>query len=660
MKKLDSVDPLPWTGERLVTTCRRPMAYEHLHRYSIACGLAKGKRVLDIACGEGYGANLLADFAAKVTGVDRDAATIGHAKRRYRRRNLKFLEGTCSAIPCPDHSFDLIVSFETLEHIAEQAVFLAEIKRVLAPKGILVISSPDKTEYRKISETPNPFHENELSHDGFARLLRGEFKYVMAGKQRLVAGSWIAPDKEISGAGSATSRGWFDGVQIANGVYRGLYSLAFCSDLRLPVINLGVFENYKVSAETWDLLDKFDTPSDLAMRMSSLAEENEKKAQQIAAIQRDNEQKAEGLLQLQRQSEERQRQLEHLRGESEAKSRRLAVLQRRSELKSQRVAQLKERIRQQLQQIGEFEHEDEAKALELQQLQQWIALKSDQILKLQTENERGLQENERLGLQSHQLDEQLKRRSAQLDEMRSELRTVQDEKEKAVTETERLRTRMEQAKEQLINKSNQLIEARWEMLTQRAETLRRMEAAEASAAPLLELQDRLEAATSDRDQLRGMIMALQNDVEQERLNVLALLAELQLTDRRASESEQRSEIARRDCEDAQTRLEALEAKLKAARDRIKAVQNQFYASDDKLLEEQEKGGDTERRFAAALDQLHATQAQLKATQEHLIATANERLNSRKQMALLRDRVSHRLILPFGKSQREVQELTRQS
>src|ERR1700686_1789884 len=378
-----------------------------------------------------------------------------------------------------------------------------------------------------------------------------------------------------------------------------------------------------------------------AKHIAGLQRENEEKTKQITHFRSEAESKAQRLGQLERESGEMQQHLAQLQADSGAKSRRLAVLQRRSELKSQRVAQLKERIHHQLRQIDEFEREDEAKALELQQLQQWIALKSDQILKLQRENERALQENERLGIQSQQLDEQLKQRSAELDEMRSELRTAQGDKERVSTEIERLRARMEQVNENLENKSNELVEARWEMLTLRADALRRMEVAEASAAPLLELQDRLEAATSDRDQLRGMIMALQSDVEQERLNVLALLAELRLTDHRASDSEERAGSAQRDCQDARIRLDAVEAQMNAARDRVKALQVQLYASEDRLSAAQERDSDTERRFEATLDQLNDTRAQLKATQEHLIATAKERIISRKQMTLLRDRVSHR-------------------
>ena len=254
-------EDLAWTGERLVTSCHRPLVYEHLHRYAVAFGLGKRKRVLDIACGEGYGANLLAFVASKVVGVDLDAGTIAHAKAKYRRRNLHFVQGSCTEIPCEDQSIDLVASFETIEHISEHDAFLSEIKRVLAPGGILVISSPHKAEYQKVSEAANPFHEAELDHDEFVQLITKRFKHCVAAKQRLVIGSWIAPDEPSAQVSTATFRGWFDGIDIESGVYRGLYSIAICSDQALPVFDLGMFENLRYSADTWSLLDICDEPA---------------------------------------------------------------------------------------------------------------------------------------------------------------------------------------------------------------------------------------------------------------------------------------------------------------------------------------------------------------------------------------------------------------
>src|SRR5580693_4504241 len=95
---------LPWTGERLVPSLTGDIVLEHLHRYLFAMELAAGKDVLDIACGEGYGGNLLAIRARSVTGVDISMETVQHARTKYSRSNLTFLQGSCTAIPIPDKS----------------------------------------------------------------------------------------------------------------------------------------------------------------------------------------------------------------------------------------------------------------------------------------------------------------------------------------------------------------------------------------------------------------------------------------------------------------------------------------------------------------------------------------------------------------------------
>ena len=102
-----------WTGERLTTSKTNEIAIHHLHRYAIAIDLAKGKDVLDIASGEGYGSNLLANTAKSVTGVDISESVIEFAKKKYTRNNLSFKVGSTSNIPLENDSVDLLVSFET-------------------------------------------------------------------------------------------------------------------------------------------------------------------------------------------------------------------------------------------------------------------------------------------------------------------------------------------------------------------------------------------------------------------------------------------------------------------------------------------------------------------------------------------------------------------
>jgi ubiquinone/menaquinone biosynthesis C-methylase UbiE len=184
---------LDWTGERLVTDVEGVFGVaEHLHRYAIAQQLAKGKKVIDLASGEGYGTNLLSDVAEHVTGIDISVEAVEHANKKYAssKSNLEYKSGSASNIPMPDSSVDMVSSFETLEHTTEQNEFFEEIKRVLKPGGFLIMSTPDTTLY-KIREPENPYHVKELTTEEFVSLAEKYFKTYMLLKQHYVTGSFI-------------------------------------------------------------------------------------------------------------------------------------------------------------------------------------------------------------------------------------------------------------------------------------------------------------------------------------------------------------------------------------------------------------------------------------------------------------------------------------
>lgn len=173
---------LPFTGERFVPDIsEKYIVAEHYQRYNAVLNIVKGKKVLDAACGAGYGTALMASVAENVTGIDISSEAISYANTRYSDvGNARYLEASIAELPFSDNSFDVIISFETIEHVNEelQNKFLKEIKRCLKDDGILVMSSPDKRTYTDLPGYHNEFHVKEFYFDEFDAFLRREFKYV--------------------------------------------------------------------------------------------------------------------------------------------------------------------------------------------------------------------------------------------------------------------------------------------------------------------------------------------------------------------------------------------------------------------------------------------------------------------------------------------------
>ncbi len=193
---------LEFTGERFVPGLPGEIAHEHWHRYAFARRFIAGKRVLDVASGEGYGSALLAAVAGSVVGVDVDPAAIEHARTTYAgRSNLRFEAGSAAALPLPDAGVDVVVSFETIEHLPRemQAPMLAEIARVLAPDGMLVLSAPNPVEYSDARDYRNPFHLHEPPREELDALLAAVFPLRRWFRQRRYFGSAIWTEAAVGG-----------------------------------------------------------------------------------------------------------------------------------------------------------------------------------------------------------------------------------------------------------------------------------------------------------------------------------------------------------------------------------------------------------------------------------------------------------------------------
>lgn len=227
---------MEFTGERMMPEFNKgsEIYIEHLSRYIFASQFIKDKVVLDIACGSGYGSDyLMKNGASKVIGVDISEESVNYCKNKYNKDNLRFAIGSVVNIPVEDNSVDVIVSFETIEHVGgeDQIVFMKEIKRVLKKDGILLISTPNI----EVSPQGNPFHIKELRLDEFENLLKNNFSFNKIFFQENIEGNFILPkdvllEDEISNASDNRFYGGKIGKINPND---STYFIAVCSDEKI-------------------------------------------------------------------------------------------------------------------------------------------------------------------------------------------------------------------------------------------------------------------------------------------------------------------------------------------------------------------------------------------------------------------------------------------
>jgi ubiquinone/menaquinone biosynthesis C-methylase UbiE len=201
------------------------MEADHRTRYLACLEWCEGKRVLDAACGSGYGTALLAQKARQAVGTDVAPEAVAYAEGNHSTVNSTFVVGSVTALPFSNGSFDAVVSFETLEHLDEDAQeqFIDEIRRVLSPNGVLYISTPDAkvTEQRGVV---NKFHIHERSRTSFEALLQSRYSNVSVYYQNLWVYSEVAPVDRPAAVSMVPPS-------------RGQNLIAVCSDGALPDIS---------------------------------------------------------------------------------------------------------------------------------------------------------------------------------------------------------------------------------------------------------------------------------------------------------------------------------------------------------------------------------------------------------------------------------------
>ena len=283
---------LEWTGERFLPWIEgAQIHYEHLHRYAFAAQFVKGRKVLDLACGEGYGSYMMAQEADSVVGVDIDERAINHAQSKYLRKGLHFIKGSITEIPIEgEREFDVIVCFEAIEHVKDHDKLLSEVKRLIKDDGVFIVSTPNKAIYTDKLQYRNPFHLKELYFNELEPLLRQHFKNVRFLGQRISTGSniWdISASRDASYAEFVLERGaerfHFAGSDLKVPVY--FIALTSDGDLKPPIIAQNSWL-VDVSDDLYaELMDK-------DVRLNALEGDLQRKSAQITSLDGDLQRKS--------------------------------------------------------------------------------------------------------------------------------------------------------------------------------------------------------------------------------------------------------------------------------------------------------------------------------------------------------------------------------
>jgi O-antigen biosynthesis protein len=225
-----------FTGERFVPgQGGSQIAYEHLHRYVFAEGLAQGRVVLDVACGSGYGAALLARRADRVLAFDIERRAVSFLADKD-VVNLDLVTARAEQVPLRSASVDLVTAFEVIEHVQAPEQLVREVARVVRPDGIVLISTPNKAVYTDARAYRNPYHVKEFYGEELRDLLQRHFTQVRLVPQQLRAGSMIGAGVEDAGSGIVLKT-----EPLPDGrreITEPMYFLAACSlqpgDLEIP------------------------------------------------------------------------------------------------------------------------------------------------------------------------------------------------------------------------------------------------------------------------------------------------------------------------------------------------------------------------------------------------------------------------------------------
>jgi SAM-dependent methyltransferase len=198
---------------------------EHVERYRYAAGFVKGANVIDIACGSGYGSKMLADAGARsVRGFDISESAVAYANERFASPNLSYAQGNAENLAAvADNSVDVVVSFETIEHLEHVDKYLLEMMRILRPGGQFMVSTPERrlasVLYPLRGRPNNGYHVDEFTGRQFRGMLEAKFEVLEFAGQNYIhrALAFFPLQVFLKGSGYALRR--FGGAKFIRNLY---------------------------------------------------------------------------------------------------------------------------------------------------------------------------------------------------------------------------------------------------------------------------------------------------------------------------------------------------------------------------------------------------------------------------------------------------------
>ena len=330
---------MEFTGERVIPDKVPVDLYrEHLTRYLFAKELSmSNKSVLDVGCGTGYGTYEMASsiYNIKVMGIDISDEAINYAKEHYRHKNLDFLKMDCTNLNFEQGTFDMVVSYEVIEHIKQVNDYLSEIKRVLNKEGVFIVSTPNKKMYSDVlPDYENPYHVKEYYLPEFRALLKQYYRYVDIYLQDYTQGIIIK-----SAHPDSLQNNYLKQLLLEKDTTDPEFSsffIAVCSDKEIDTFPNDFFYPFAQS----NILAEKDKYIDI------LKEEIRKRDESVRYIQMENKTKDEWILSLQEEVEKRDKATEYLKNQIQENEKWVRLLQEEVKKRDESVFHLKKEIQE--------------------------------------------------------------------------------------------------------------------------------------------------------------------------------------------------------------------------------------------------------------------------------------------------------------------------